>query len=86
VTFSSGMTYKKVEAKIAYQADKLNKPVLMGVTPVYTANNGVPDWIVVNAVGENGWSCRACIPNVGRQNKNGVRHHGFKFTGCIGPG
>lgn len=80
---NNGWMYKKVEAKIAYQADKLNNPVLMGVTPVYTGNNGMPDWLVVNAVAENGWSCRAHIPNL---NKNGASVSGIKFTGCIGPG
>ncbi|PWK90904.1 DNA/RNA non-specific endonuclease [Lentzea atacamensis] len=53
--------WQKVEAKIAAQVDA-NNPVLMGVKPVYTTNNPRPDLIVVNAVGENGWTCGRTFP------------------------
>jgi hypothetical protein len=75
---NNGWMYKEVEAAIAAQADSGNQ-VLMSTKPVYTANNPRPDWIVVNAVGENGWTCRAYIPNV---NKLGAASSGIPFSGC----
>ncbi len=57
--------YHRVEAKIQRQVESGN-PVLMEVKPVYNGGNPLPTSIMVNAVGENGWTCSVDIPNMSR--------------------
>lgn len=69
--------YHNVEAKIQHQVEDLHTPVLMSSYAIYPVASGTPhpDLIRVVAVGENGWTCQADIPNTGAGN-------GVTFTGC----
>jgi hypothetical protein len=69
--------YHSVEAKIQHQVEDLYNPVLMSSYAIYPVSSGTPhpDMIRVLAVGENGWTCQADIPNTGADN-------GITFTGC----
>lgn len=72
--------YHRVEAKIQEQVDNGN-PVLMSSTPIYPAGSLTPHptMIRVHAVGEDGWTCTADIPNTSTA---GAVTNGITFTGC----
>ena len=73
--------YHKVEAKIQHQVENLHNPVLMSSHAIYPVGSDTPhpDVIKVLAVGENGWTCQAEIPNT---NTAGAASNGVTFTGC----